>query len=475
MLGFGPALYKMGHCYEFAEPGWGFDPVMSVVCYEAASRAGEGDADVALSKWFLCGSGGGAMGASDTGGGFDKDESLALVFAEKAARKGLASGEFAMGYYLEVGVGTARDLEGAKGWYKKAAAQGNTDAQTRLAALSSTSTTGAQPLSRQEHDTITEAKLTRRRTQAAMRSETQPLSPPWEGTTFPSMGQLEKMGGANSNPNVGVGGGGGGGVGGAGGGGGAGASVITGIAGIGGVMGKRRNDGRLVVDVIRKNSMAVGGPGASAGAAGAGVGVGSGPGPGNAAGGFGGRLPIRDQSPVRYGSPQQQQQQQQQQGGGGGRRYDWTDAGSNSLVQPPPPRRSESPGRIGAGNITGGGGGSGSRTPVRMGSPAGQQQPPSNMGKLARMRMNLDDPRQGGRPSIPQQGAGTGATAGAAGGAAGGGAGGGGGGGIGATPTPHSAHPSSTGGGGGGGKKPQTFAEMGFQGAKADEKECVIM
>jgi len=26
-----------------------------------------------------------------------------------------------------------------------------------------------------------------------------------------------------------------------------------------------------------------------------------------------------------------------------------------------------------------------------------------------------------------------------------------------------------------GGKKPQTFAEMGFQGAKADDKDCVIM
>jgi hypothetical protein len=25
------------------------------------------------------------------------------------------------------------------------------------------------------------------------------------------------------------------------------------------------------------------------------------------------------------------------------------------------------------------------------------------------------------------------------------------------------------------GKKPQTFAEMGFQGAKADDKDCVIM
>jgi len=43
------------------------------------------------------------------------------------------------------------------------------------------------------------------------------------------------------------------------------------------------------------------------------------------------------------------------------------------------------------------------------------------------------------------------------------GQGGGAGGGGGVTPTPA------------GGKYPQTFAEMGFHGAKAEEKDCVIM
>lgn len=52
-------------------------------------------------------------------GGFDKDEQLARVFAEKAARKGLPSAEFAMGYYCEVGIGGVKDLEEAVGWYRK--------------------------------------------------------------------------------------------------------------------------------------------------------------------------------------------------------------------------------------------------------------------------------------------------------------------------------------------------------------------
>ncbi|PAV19051.1 HCP [Pyrrhoderma noxium] len=49
------------------------------------------EVDVALSKWFLCGSEG-------SEGGSAKDETLTCTFAEKAAKKGLAAVEFAMGY-----------------------------------------------------------------------------------------------------------------------------------------------------------------------------------------------------------------------------------------------------------------------------------------------------------------------------------------------------------------------------------------
>lgn len=108
-LNFPPAQYKLGHSYEFATPPFPFDALLSVQYYSLASQQGEIEADMALSKWFLCGS----------EGAFEKDESLAYTFAEKAARKGLPSAEFAMGYYAEVGVGGPKDIEAAQEWYSK--------------------------------------------------------------------------------------------------------------------------------------------------------------------------------------------------------------------------------------------------------------------------------------------------------------------------------------------------------------------
>jgi TPR repeat protein len=108
-LNFPPSQYKLGHVYEFAQPPFPFDALLSVQYYSLASQQGEVEADMALSKWFLCG----AEGA------FEKDEGLAYTFAEKAARKGLPSAEFAMGYYAEVGVGRTEDLEVARKWYTR--------------------------------------------------------------------------------------------------------------------------------------------------------------------------------------------------------------------------------------------------------------------------------------------------------------------------------------------------------------------
>lgn len=104
-----PAQFKLGHAYEFAQPPFPFDPLLSVQYYSLASQQGDIEADMALSKWFLCGA----------EGSFEKDEGLAFTFAEKAARKGLPSAEFAMGYYAEVGVGGPKDIEIARMWYSK--------------------------------------------------------------------------------------------------------------------------------------------------------------------------------------------------------------------------------------------------------------------------------------------------------------------------------------------------------------------
>ena len=97
--------------YEYAHPPelFPFSLLLGIQYYALALRDGEIEADMALSKWFLCGS----------EGAFEKDEGLAWTFAEKAARKGLPSAEFAMGYYAEVGVGGPKDMEAARKWYSK--------------------------------------------------------------------------------------------------------------------------------------------------------------------------------------------------------------------------------------------------------------------------------------------------------------------------------------------------------------------
>lgn len=63
----------------------------------------------ALSKWYLCGS----------EGNFDSNEHLAWTFAEKAASRQLPSAEFALGYFCEVGIARAADLDQARRWYQR--------------------------------------------------------------------------------------------------------------------------------------------------------------------------------------------------------------------------------------------------------------------------------------------------------------------------------------------------------------------
>jgi len=304
---------------------------------------------------------------------------------------------------------------------QQAHSHSNPDAAGRLAALTQSN---PQSLSRQEHDTITQAKLVRRRTQAALRADTQPVSPPWEGTTFPTIREIQEMEvrKVDGPPNA--------------------PGPRPGQSVTGGAAGKRRQDGRMVVDVIRKNSLA---PAYGAFASAGGVFVSATP----------GRTPV-----LRESSPQQQQ------GGLGGQRYDWDGANappassSNPISLSSSPkrvaslgRRAESPGRISSpGRPVGG------RNP----SPG----PGSGLSKLERMRLNLDDPASttttasSGNTSGANKVQGfslvdsapTALPTGA--------------------PLMDTPKPTTT---SGGGKKPQTFAEMGIHGSKVDDKECVIM
>ncbi|GAA6022565.1 hypothetical protein JCM10207_006587 [Rhodosporidiobolus poonsookiae] len=159
-LSFGPAQYKMGFAYEYATLNCLFDPLLSVQYYALASQNGEVEADMALSKWYLCGS----------DGNFEKNEGLAVTFAEKAAARQLPAAEFALGYFHEVGINGPIDLEKAKRWYTRASGHGNEDAKKRLEALQQSN---PETLNRTDHDAHVETKLVRKRTQAKIRSDEQ--------------------------------------------------------------------------------------------------------------------------------------------------------------------------------------------------------------------------------------------------------------------------------------------------------------
>ncbi|MBW0529323.1 hypothetical protein O181_069038 [Austropuccinia psidii MF-1] len=163
-LGFSLAQYKMGWCFEYSQYNCPFNPLLSVEYYSLASKQGECEADLALSKWFLCGA----------EGHFQPNEKLAVTFAEKAAQRGLGTAMFAIGYYLEVGIGGKQDRKLAVEWYKRAWDQtGNIDARDRLSTL----VDGGSMLSRDEHVQHLDQKLVRKHTIAAQRNPLDSVNP----------------------------------------------------------------------------------------------------------------------------------------------------------------------------------------------------------------------------------------------------------------------------------------------------------
>ncbi|KAF9986463.1 hypothetical protein BGZ65_007517 [Modicella reniformis] len=123
-LGYGPANYKLGYCYEYGSLGCPVDPFLSVQHYERAVWAGNsnGEAEMALSGWHLSG----------TDNCFPANDQLAFKYASMAAEKKLSKAQYAMGYYYEVGISVPVDMDKAMEYYRLAADNGNKDATKRL-------------------------------------------------------------------------------------------------------------------------------------------------------------------------------------------------------------------------------------------------------------------------------------------------------------------------------------------------------
>jgi TPR repeat protein len=124
-FGYAPSQFRLGCSYEYGTLGCQIDPKRSIAWYSKAAEKGEPESELALSGWYLTGSEG-ILQQSDT---------EAYLWARRAAEKGLAKAEYALGYFSEVGIGVRADIEEAKKWYFKAAAQKHPKASARLQEL----------------------------------------------------------------------------------------------------------------------------------------------------------------------------------------------------------------------------------------------------------------------------------------------------------------------------------------------------
>lgn len=137
-LGFAKAQLKMGQAYELCQLGCDFNPSYSLHYYGLAAAQAQPEAALGVSRWFLFG----------YEGTFAKNEQLAFKYAKQAADAKLATGEFAMGYYHEIGIHVPKDLNEARRWYDLAASHGNQDAVGRIDSLSRN-----KSLSKRDHET----------------------------------------------------------------------------------------------------------------------------------------------------------------------------------------------------------------------------------------------------------------------------------------------------------------------------------
>ncbi|XP_044717622.1 Tetratricopeptide-like helical [Hirsutella rhossiliensis] len=143
-LGFAKAQLKMGQAYELCQLGCDFNPSYSLHYYGLAAKQGLPEAALGVSRWFLFG----------YEGVFKKNEELAFKYAQEAAVAKLPTGEFALGYYYEIGIHVNKSIPDARKWYQQAADHGNKDAVGRLESLSQD-----KSLSKKDHETTTLTRI----------------------------------------------------------------------------------------------------------------------------------------------------------------------------------------------------------------------------------------------------------------------------------------------------------------------------
>ncbi|KAK4513532.1 uncharacterized protein ATC70_005534 [Mucor velutinosus] len=130
-LGYAPSQFKLGLAYENGHLNCPIDPRRSIAWYSRAAEQSDPNAELALSGWYLTGA----------DGVLNQNDKEAYLWARKAAERGLAKAEYAVGYYTETGVGVIPHFEEARQWYTRAAAHGDVKAKQRIEAFNQSDVT----------------------------------------------------------------------------------------------------------------------------------------------------------------------------------------------------------------------------------------------------------------------------------------------------------------------------------------------
>lgn len=121
-MGYAPAAFKLGECYEYGKLNCQPDAALSIHYYTLAAEKGDRDACFALTAWYLVGS----------PNILPQSDEQAYTWAKRAAELGLPKAEYAIGYFSEMGIGCEKNNTVALEWYKKAAAHGDQRAIEKL-------------------------------------------------------------------------------------------------------------------------------------------------------------------------------------------------------------------------------------------------------------------------------------------------------------------------------------------------------
>lgn len=112
-MGYKQSQFRLGQAFEYGSLGLPVDSRNSIAWYTKAAAQGEHNSELALSGWYLTGA----------EGILNQSDQEAYLWARKAAvsEPPLAKAMYALGYYIENGIGCPVSLEEGKKWYTRAA------------------------------------------------------------------------------------------------------------------------------------------------------------------------------------------------------------------------------------------------------------------------------------------------------------------------------------------------------------------